>query len=182
MIEKHFSKLGEDFHLNKKVLSEFGEIPSKRLRNKIAGTGTIENIDEEIGLKQELLNMLDPRAQKSELRRYEKELNSLKRKRKGLEEMQKKLNEMNNVNNSNLTFNYKNSGKLVESKMNVGEKRDLERLKTIVNGKGNKSHAEKIVLYINFADELIKSVEKETGSKLGQIVRKIGSSRQLLYK
>jgi small subunit ribosomal protein S17e len=40
LIEKHFSKLGEDFHLNKKVLSEFGEIPSKRLRNKIAGFAT----------------------------------------------------------------------------------------------------------------------------------------------
>ncbi len=40
MIEKHFSKLGEDFHVNKKVLSEFGQVPSKRLRNKIAGFAT----------------------------------------------------------------------------------------------------------------------------------------------
>jgi small subunit ribosomal protein S17e len=40
LIEKHYSKLSEDFHLNKKVLSEVGHVPSKRLRNKIAGFAT----------------------------------------------------------------------------------------------------------------------------------------------
>jgi small subunit ribosomal protein S17e len=40
LIEKYFSKLSEDFHLNKKVLSDVATVPSKRLRNKIAGFTT----------------------------------------------------------------------------------------------------------------------------------------------
>jgi len=47
LIEKYFSKLSEDFHLNKKVfinnlkiLSDVAVVPSKRLRNKIAGFAT----------------------------------------------------------------------------------------------------------------------------------------------
>lgn len=46
MIEKYFSKLGEDFHINKKVvkliqvISDVAVVPSKRLRNKIAGYTT----------------------------------------------------------------------------------------------------------------------------------------------
>jgi small subunit ribosomal protein S17e len=33
LIEKYYMKLTPDFHINKKVLSEVGEVPSKRLRN-----------------------------------------------------------------------------------------------------------------------------------------------------
>ena len=40
LIEKYFSKLSEDFHLNKKVFSDVATVPSKRLRNKIAGFTT----------------------------------------------------------------------------------------------------------------------------------------------
>jgi small subunit ribosomal protein S17e len=40
LIEKYFSKLCDDFHLNKKVLSDVAIVPSKRLRNKIAGYTT----------------------------------------------------------------------------------------------------------------------------------------------
>ena len=40
LIEKYFSKLTLDFHYNKKILSEVGQVPSKRLRNKIAGYTT----------------------------------------------------------------------------------------------------------------------------------------------
>ena len=47
LIEKYFSKLSEDFNLNKKVfiknlkiLSDVAVVPSKRLRNKIAGFAT----------------------------------------------------------------------------------------------------------------------------------------------
>uniref|UniRef100_A0A6B2G4J5 Small ribosomal subunit protein eS17 n=1 Tax=Myxobolus squamalis TaxID=59785 RepID=A0A6B2G4J5_MYXSQ len=37
LIEKHFSKLTHDFHTNKRVCQSIAVIPSKRLRNKIAG-------------------------------------------------------------------------------------------------------------------------------------------------
>ncbi|KAF1741204.1 hypothetical protein MXB_3568 [Myxobolus squamalis] len=37
MIEKHFSKLTHDFHTNKRICQSIAVIPSKRLRNKIAG-------------------------------------------------------------------------------------------------------------------------------------------------
>ena len=37
MIEKYYFKLTEDFHFNKKILDQVAEVPSKRLRNKIAG-------------------------------------------------------------------------------------------------------------------------------------------------
>ena len=40
LIEKYFSKLCDDFHFNKKVLSDVAIVPSKRLRNKIAGYTT----------------------------------------------------------------------------------------------------------------------------------------------
>eukprot|EP01015_Nassula_variabilis_P022012 TRINITY_DN3995_c0_g1_i1.p1 TRINITY_DN3995_c0_g1~~TRINITY_DN3995_c0_g1_i1.p1 ORF type:complete len:127 (+),score=41.21 TRINITY_DN3995_c0_g1_i1:162-542(+) len=40
LIEKYYQKLSGDFHVNKRVLSEVGVIPSKRLRNKIAGFAT----------------------------------------------------------------------------------------------------------------------------------------------
>ncbi|KRX04331.1 Ribosomal protein S17e [Pseudocohnilembus persalinus] len=40
LIEKYYQKLTNDFHLNKKILSEVGKVPSKRLRNKIAGFAT----------------------------------------------------------------------------------------------------------------------------------------------
>lgn len=40
VIEHYYSKMTLDFHTNKKVLKEVAVIPSKRLRNKIAGFST----------------------------------------------------------------------------------------------------------------------------------------------
>lgn len=37
IIEKYYSKLTLDFHTNKRVTGEVAIIPSKRMRNKIAG-------------------------------------------------------------------------------------------------------------------------------------------------
>ena len=37
IIEKYYSKLTLDFHTNKRVTAEVAIIPSKRMRNKIAG-------------------------------------------------------------------------------------------------------------------------------------------------
>ncbi|KEH41964.1 putative ribosomal protein S17e [Medicago truncatula] len=40
VIERYYSKMTLDFHTNKKILEEVALIPSKRLRNKIAGFST----------------------------------------------------------------------------------------------------------------------------------------------
>eukprot|EP00992_Anisonema_acinus_P002410 TRINITY_DN10624_c0_g1_i1.p2 TRINITY_DN10624_c0_g1~~TRINITY_DN10624_c0_g1_i1.p2 ORF type:complete len:138 (+),score=33.64 TRINITY_DN10624_c0_g1_i1:43-456(+) len=40
IIEKYYHKLTQDFQVNKKVVSEIAVVPSKRLRNKIAGFTT----------------------------------------------------------------------------------------------------------------------------------------------
>mmetsp|Transcript_107298 Transcript_107298/g.149608 ORF Transcript_107298/g.149608 Transcript_107298/m.149608 type:complete len:139 (-) Transcript_107298:71-487(-) len=40
IVEKYYGKLTRDFHTNKKVIMEIAVIPSKRLRNKIAGYTT----------------------------------------------------------------------------------------------------------------------------------------------
>ena len=40
LVEKYYSKLTHDFHINKKILEDVGEVPSKRLKNKIAGYAT----------------------------------------------------------------------------------------------------------------------------------------------
>ena len=37
IIEKYYSKLTLDFHVNKRVTAEVAIVPSKRMRNKIAG-------------------------------------------------------------------------------------------------------------------------------------------------
>lgn len=37
IVEKYYGKLGLDFHFNKKVAEEVALIPSKRMRNKVAG-------------------------------------------------------------------------------------------------------------------------------------------------
>ncbi|EWM21578.1 40s ribosomal protein [Nannochloropsis gaditana] len=37
IIEKYYSRLTMDFHTNKRVVDEVAEVPSKRMRNKIAG-------------------------------------------------------------------------------------------------------------------------------------------------
>jgi small subunit ribosomal protein S17e len=37
IIEKYYSRLTMDFHVNKRVCAEVAIIPSKRMRNKIAG-------------------------------------------------------------------------------------------------------------------------------------------------
>merc|ERR1712232_117597 len=40
LIENYYSKMTNDFHLNKKILSDRATVPTKRLRNKIAGFAT----------------------------------------------------------------------------------------------------------------------------------------------
>lgn len=40
VIERYYGKMTLDFHTNKKILEEVAIIPSKRLRNKIAGFST----------------------------------------------------------------------------------------------------------------------------------------------
>lgn len=40
LIEKYYMKLTSDFHFNKKILNEVASVPSKKLRNKIAGFAT----------------------------------------------------------------------------------------------------------------------------------------------
>eukprot|EP00996_Jenningsia_fusiforme_P004702 NODE_5555_length_664_cov_324.671545_g5178_i0.p1 GENE.NODE_5555_length_664_cov_324.671545_g5178_i0~~NODE_5555_length_664_cov_324.671545_g5178_i0.p1 ORF type:complete len:144 (+),score=33.92 NODE_5555_length_664_cov_324.671545_g5178_i0:63-494(+) len=40
IIEKYYQKLTQDFQINKKVIGDVALIPSKRLRNKIAGYAT----------------------------------------------------------------------------------------------------------------------------------------------
>ena len=37
LIEKYYSKLSTDFHLNKKILEDVALVSTKKLRNKIAG-------------------------------------------------------------------------------------------------------------------------------------------------
>ena len=37
LLEKHGNKLKKDFNQNKKVLKEYANIPSKKIRNVIAG-------------------------------------------------------------------------------------------------------------------------------------------------
>eukprot|EP00662_Eupelagonemidae_sp_cell21_P026943 gene26943-59438_t len=40
IVEKYYTKLTMDFHVNKKLISEVSVIPSRRLRNKISGFTT----------------------------------------------------------------------------------------------------------------------------------------------
>lgn len=40
LLEKHYQKLTNDFHINKNILSEVAKVPTKTLRNKIAGYAT----------------------------------------------------------------------------------------------------------------------------------------------
>ena len=40
IIEKYYQKLTDDFHLNKKIIENIADIPTKRIRNKIAGFTT----------------------------------------------------------------------------------------------------------------------------------------------
>ena len=40
LLEKHYQKLTNDFHINKRILSEVAKVPTKRLRTKIAGFAT----------------------------------------------------------------------------------------------------------------------------------------------
>lgn len=37
IIEKYYTKLTMDFHINKRICEEVAIIPTKRMRNKIAG-------------------------------------------------------------------------------------------------------------------------------------------------
>ena len=40
LLERHYGKLTTDFHINKRILSEVAKVPTKKLRNKIAGFAT----------------------------------------------------------------------------------------------------------------------------------------------
>ena len=40
-MEKYYSKLGMDFHTNKRVVDDVAQTPSKRMRNKISGFITV---------------------------------------------------------------------------------------------------------------------------------------------
>jgi len=40
LVEKFYAKMSNDFHYNKRVLDEVAIVPSKRIRNKIAGYAT----------------------------------------------------------------------------------------------------------------------------------------------
>jgi len=40
LLEKHYQKLTSDFHINKRILSEVAKVPTKKIRNKIAGFAT----------------------------------------------------------------------------------------------------------------------------------------------
>merc|ERR1719329_542608 len=40
LIENYYNKMTNDFHLNKKILDDCAHVPTKRLRNKIAGFAT----------------------------------------------------------------------------------------------------------------------------------------------
>jgi len=40
LLERHYQKLTSDFHINKRILSEVAKVPTKKLRNKIAGFAT----------------------------------------------------------------------------------------------------------------------------------------------
>jgi ribosomal protein S17E len=41
VVEKYYPKLGLDFHNNKRVVDDVAQLPSKRMRNKIAGFITV---------------------------------------------------------------------------------------------------------------------------------------------
>merc|ERR1712180_352632 len=64
LIEKYYTKLTLDFDTNKKIIEEVALIPSKPLRNKIAGfvTHLMKRLEKSIEIDQEtkdLLRMLD---------------------------------------------------------------------------------------------------------------------------
>merc|ERR1711951_58661 len=64
IIEKYYTKLTLDFDTNKKIIEEIALIPSKPLRNKIAGfvTHLMKRLEKPIEIDQEtkdLLKMLD---------------------------------------------------------------------------------------------------------------------------
>jgi len=41
IVERYYMKLATDFHLNKRVCDDVATLPSKRMRNKIAGFITV---------------------------------------------------------------------------------------------------------------------------------------------
>lgn len=44
LVEKYYTRLTHDFQTNKKIAEDVAIIPSKRLRNKIAGFATVRRI------------------------------------------------------------------------------------------------------------------------------------------
>jgi ribosomal protein S17E len=44
LVEKYYTRLTHDFQTNKKIAEDVAIIPSKRLRNKIAGFATVSRI------------------------------------------------------------------------------------------------------------------------------------------
>ncbi|GAB5366371.1 hypothetical protein AAMO2058_001137900 [Amorphochlora amoebiformis] len=76
IIEKYYQRLTMDFHTNKRIVEEVATVPSKRLRNKIAGftthlmkriqTGSVRGISLKL-LEEERERRMDTLPEKSEI-------------------------------------------------------------------------------------------------------------------
>eukprot|EP00469_Lotharella_globosa_P001373 CAMPEP_0167802456 /NCGR_PEP_ID=MMETSP0111_2-20121227/19144_1 /TAXON_ID=91324 /ORGANISM="Lotharella globosa, Strain CCCM811" /LENGTH=140 /DNA_ID=CAMNT_0007698523 /DNA_START=15 /DNA_END=437 /DNA_ORIENTATION=+ len=76
IIEKYYQRLTLDFHTNKRIVEEIATVPSKRLRNKIAGftthlmkriqTGSVRGISLKL-LEDERERRMDTLPEKSEI-------------------------------------------------------------------------------------------------------------------
>mmetsp|Transcript_6017 Transcript_6017/g.8345 ORF Transcript_6017/g.8345 Transcript_6017/m.8345 type:complete len:138 (-) Transcript_6017:122-535(-) len=76
IIEKYYQRLTIDFHTNKRIVEEVATIPSKRLRNKIAGftthlmkriqTGSVRGISLKL-LEEDRERRMDTLPEKSEI-------------------------------------------------------------------------------------------------------------------
>lgn len=65
IIEKYYSRLTLDFATNKRIADDIAIIPSKRLRNKIAGFTTVRFIDattRDVGRRDGRGDEIDPRT------------------------------------------------------------------------------------------------------------------------
>ncbi len=76
IVEKYYQRLTLDFHTNKRIVAEIATVPSKRLRNKIAGftthlmkriqTGAVRGISLKL-LEEERERRMDRLPEKSEI-------------------------------------------------------------------------------------------------------------------